>query len=167
MSQFYQGVTAGSLPPSVATSYLLDDGNSAVPLANVLQVNGGIGAATSLGASNQIIITVKNEGYAWSEQTTNFNIAIENGYFCNNILTASLPATAGLTIGNGCILYIDTTDVVTVQASAGQFIQIGSNISVSGGIAQSNTRGAILELVFKPSDLTWHTISSMGVWSVT
>ena len=166
MSQFYQGVTSGSLPPSVPTSFLLDDANSAVPLANVLQVSGGTGASTSLGASNQIIITIKNEGFTWSEQNVSFAANIQNGYFCNAALTITLPVTAGLTIGNTIIIYVDTPSAVVIQASPGQMIQVGSNISSAAGTATSSTQGAILELIFKPSDLTWHTQSSLGVWSV-
>ena len=82
-------------------------------------------------------------------------------------MTASLPVTAGLLIGNTIIIYIDTSSTVTIQANAGQMIQIGSDISVPGGIATSNARGSIVELIFKPSDLTWHTQSVLGVFSVT
>lgn len=38
MSQFYQGVTAGSLPPTVATTYTADDATIATPAANNLNV---------------------------------------------------------------------------------------------------------------------------------
>ena len=167
MSQIFKASISSPPPPAVPTSFLLDDAQSAVPLANILQVSGGTGATTSLGSSNQIIITVKNDGFAWSEKNLSFAASVQNGYFCNAALTATLPASGGLVIGNSVIFFIDTAAVVTIQAGAGEFIQISSTISVAGGIATSNTRGAILELVFKPSDLTWHTISSLGSWSVT
>lgn len=169
MSQFFQGVTAGSLPPSVATKYTADDGNFAVPTSNNLNVFGDIGTSTFIPTpgGDTIKIRVDTVGYDWSEKNATFNADIENGYFCNSTLTANLPATAGLLIGNALIVYVDTTDVITIQANTGQFIQVGSNISIAGGMVTSNTRGAILELIFKPSDLTWHTMSSLGVWSVT
>jgi hypothetical protein len=166
MSQIIKPSTDGNLPPDVPLSFLLDDGNSAVATAHVVRVH-GVGSSTSLGASNEITITVVNDGFVWSENSTNFAAAIQNGYFCNAALTATLPASAGLTIGNSIIFFVDTASTVTIQAGTGEMIQVGSAISAAAGTASSNTQGAILELVFKPSDLTWHTISSLGVWTVT
>ncbi len=158
---------SGPISPVIPTSFLLDDGNSAVPAANVLIVHGGVGSSTAIGVSNEIVINVATTGFDWSEETTNFLAVSGHGYFCNASLNVTLPANVALAIGSTVIIYVDTSSAVTVTANTGEFIQVGTTISVSGGTAVSSTRGSILELVFKPSDATWHTISSMGVWSVT
>lgn len=164
MSQIYKSAASGPVPPSVPTSFVTDNG-TAIPAANILNVLGGSNTTTS-GSGNTVTITVVNDGFTWSEQVVSFPAVVQNGYFCNAALTVTLPASGGLVIGNTVIIYVDTSSTVTIQAGTGEFIQVSSNISVAGGTASSNTRGSILELVFKPSDLTWHTISSLGVWSV-
>ena len=105
-------------------------------------------------------------GFTWSEKDADFAAASQNGYFCNDALTATLPATAGLVIGDAIIIYIDTTEEVVIQAGSGQSIQIGESVSTAGGTATCTAaqKGSILELIFKPSDLTWHTQSSLGTF---
>ena len=163
MSQLYKNALS-SIPPQVATSYLLDDGNSAVPSGNVLKVLGGAGTFTTLGASNQIEVNVVTDGFVWSEQIGVFFAQGENGYFCNNALSAFLPNAPAL--GTTIIIYADTAGAVAIFAQGTDRIQVGFNISIPGGGAQSTAQGSILELVYKPSDATWHSISSFGTWSV-
>ena len=160
---------SGPPPPTVATSYVTDDG-TAIPAANVLNILGDVGTSTfadpNLG--NTIRIRVDDAGFDWEEKNGDFLIEVEHGYFCNSILTATLPITADITIGDTVIIYVDTTDTVTIQASPGQSIQFGSSVSSVGGTLNNlGVKGDNVELVFKPSDLTWHSINSTGTWTTT
>lgn len=58
MSQFFQGVTAGSLPPSVPLAFTEDTG-TAVPVANNLNILGGVGIDTS-GSGSTVTISLEN-----------------------------------------------------------------------------------------------------------
>ena len=167
MSQVIKNLASGPVPPSVATSYVTDNG-TAIPAANVLNVLGGTGIITSAdpNGGNTIHVTVVNDSFTWSEKTTSFAAAIQNGYYCNAALTATLPATAGLVLGNTIIIYVDTASAVVVQANTGQMIQFGDNVSGPAGTLTNTMKGDTVELNFKPSDSTWHTIDSIGSWSV-
>jgi len=165
MSQFFQNSGSITPPPSVATSYLLDDGNSAVPAANVLKVLGGAGTFTTLGDPNQIKVNVVNDGFPWSDQAVSFAAATQNGYFCTAALTATLPS-AGLVSGSTVIIYVDTASAVTIQAAAGQQIEISQTLSSVAGTATSTAQGNIVQLVYRVSDLTWHAISSAGSFTL-
>lgn len=159
-------MTAGALPPSVATQFTTDDAAVVVPIANNVNVFGGTGATTTGDVpTGTITINVKNDGFAWSEKAISFVASVQNGYFCNAALTATLPASAGLVIGNTIIIYVDVTATVVVQASAGESIEVGGVTSISGGTTTATVQGSMLGLVFKPSDLTWHAIESMGSWT--
>lgn len=160
MSQIYKSAVGST--PSIPTSFVTDSG-IAIPAANILNVVGGSGIQTS-GSGNTITIEVINDGFQWFEENVTFSATVESGYFCNAALTVNLPASGSLVLGNSIIVYVDTASQVIIQANTGQFIQVGTDISVSGGVTKSKELGCILELVFKVSDSTWHTIASMGSW---
>ena len=61
MSQFFIGTTSGNLPPVVPTSFVTDNG-TAIPAANILNVNGDNGIVTSANPnlSNNLVISLQN-----------------------------------------------------------------------------------------------------------
>lgn len=162
MSQFYQGVTAGSLPPSVPLQFTTDLG-VAVPVANNLNVIGGSGVSTS-GAGSTITVNVINDGFPWTDELVTFNAVAQNGYFCEGVLSVNLPADP--TQGNTIIIYVDSASVVTIQANVGQTIQIGSGQSSVAGTATSTAEGSCLTLVYRSSDFEWHSIADNGSWTL-
>ena len=165
MSQIIKNLASGPVPPAVATSYLLDDGNSAVPAANILEVLGGSGTFTRLGIPSQIKIDVVNDGFPWSDEAISFLAEVQHGYFCTAALTVTLPS-AGLVTGSTVIIYVDTASAVVLQAAAGQQIEISQTLSSVAGTATSTAQGNIVQLVYRSSDTTWHAISSAGSFNL-
>jgi hypothetical protein len=122
---------------------------------------------TGNAGTHTLIASVINGGFTWIETSTNYAAAAQQGIFCNASLTVTLPPTAGISIGATILVYVDTATAVTIQANTGQMIQVGNEISASAGTTVTSVQGSILWLVFKPSDSTWHTFSSMGTWLTT
>jgi hypothetical protein len=120
----------------------------------------GSGSVNVTGSGSTLTISVVNAGFPWSEKAASFNAQIQNGYFCIAALTSTLP-TAGLALGNTIIFVVDTSSQVVVQAGAGQGIQIGSGTQST---VTSTASGCVLELVYRPNDGDWHTVSSVGSW---
>ena len=151
-----------NIPGDVATQYFEDFG-SAIPVAHQLNIVGGVGIHTS-GSGNTITISVQDAGTNWTDEAVSFNAQIQNSYFCTGTLTATLALQPPQ--GSTVWVYVDTASVVTIKAQGTDKIQVGLNVSAAGGTASSNTQGAILALVYRTADATWHTISSMGTWAV-
>jgi uncharacterized membrane protein YciS (DUF1049 family) len=169
MSQIYKTLSATPPPPGFVETLTGNTGGAVGPDGsdNINVVGDGttITVAGNPG-TNTLTISAINAGFTWNEKAVSFNAIVENGYFCTAALTATLPVSVGLSIGNTIIIYVDTASSVIIQANAGEFIQVGINISGSGGTATSNTQGSILVLVYRPADTTWHAISSFGSWNV-
>jgi hypothetical protein len=120
MSQFYQGVTAGSLPPSVPTSFVTDSG-TAIPVGNILNVltnessvnnDNGI---QSIGAGNTVTVRLTNR-LTSTLTTTNATPG--------TLLTFPLGATPGTYIVEGDITAYDVTD-----AAGASYTYIGAAIT--------------------------------------
>lgn len=163
MSQ-YDIAVSGNVPTNVPTTFQTQAGN-AVPAANVLIVNGA-GSVSTSGAGNTVTITATTTIVPWTDEAVSFTAAVNNGYFCTAAgITVSLPAAP--TQGQVVIVEADTTNAVTVQASAGKFIRVGSQISAAAGTAVSSKQGDSIYLVYRSAALTWNSISTEGTWAIT
>lgn len=164
MSQVYKQLAASPPPPGFVET--LTGNNTGFPVgpdaSDNINVIGDALTATVVGnpGTNTLTISVLTGGFAWSDQAVTFNAASANGYFCTAALTVNLPASGALY--QTIIVYVDTSSSVILQANTGQMIQVGDMISSSGGTATSTAQGSVLELVFRPGDTTWHTITSVG-----
>lgn len=128
MSQFYQGVTAGSLPPTVATSYVTDVNSPAIPAANVLNVVGGTttdintdGVQTD-GSSGSNTLTVQLTNRLTGTLTT-------TDATLTTILTLPLGATPSVWFVGGDITAYDITD------SAGAGYSLNAVVKTDGASA--------------------------------
>lgn len=165
MSQIYKAATGGSLPPSVAQSFITNPLTGvAVPAAGVLTFANGNGIVFSAFGST-VTASVVTDGFPWTDEAVTFSAMPQNGYFCTGTLTCNLP-TAGLVNGSTIILYVDSASVVTVQAAAGQQINIGADLSSVAGTAASTAEGSTLTLTYRVADTSWHAISSLGSWTL-
>lgn len=155
---------------AAAVAWLAEATNGQIPigstgnppvLANITSTDGSVTITNGAGT-----IDLSANGN-WSDQAASFNAVVEHSYFVTNTATVTLPASGGLVLGNSVTVYVDTANIVTIQAGTGEFIQYGANISVSGGVLVSNTQGSTVQLIYRTSDSTWHTLSSEGTWSLT
>lgn len=156
-------ITTGSLPPSVATSYVTNAG-TAVPALNVLNVLGAAGTTTT-GAGNTITITVSGSGLSWNTISASQMLVPDNGYFCvspGGALSLALPAVSAL--GDEIEVTLDGATSFSITQGAGQQIRIG-NLATTAGVGGSLTstqQGDSVRLVCQTANLKWNVMSSMG-----
>lgn len=132
------------------------------PLAATLTAGTGISITNG---ANSITIASSGGGVSWSSQTTNFNAAVNNGYFIAGNAVATLPASPSN--GDAIAFFVDGAFTVTITANTGQTIQISSNVSSSAGTQANTATGDACTLVYRSTDTKWCAVSFVGAWNKT
>jgi hypothetical protein len=102
--------------------------------------------------------------FPWTDEGSNFNAAVNNGYFVTAAATGTLPASP--TQGQVVIIETATASSVVIQANTGQVIRMGSGASSSAGSATSSASGNSAYLVYRSANTSWYSISTEGTWSL-
>lgn len=162
-SALYANATQDITSVALTDGQLLIGSTGANPVASTLTAGVGIAITNTAGS---ISIQVLNNGFTWSDQTTNFSAAAQQGYFVAGTAIATLPAAP--VQGNTIIFVVDTTNVLTITANTGQKIRVGSAISALAGTCQSTSQGSSITLVYRSTGATWFvTGAPQGTWTLT
>jgi trimeric autotransporter adhesin len=160
-------VITGATSTTALTAVTLTDGQLAIgssagnPAAATLSAGSGIAITNG---HNSITISATSGGFAWSDQSGNFNAAKENGYFCTAALTATLPASPS---EGDTIAFICTTTSIVIGANTGQTIKIGASSSTSAGTATNNAIGDSVTLVYRSTGTAWWSLTGpQGTWTL-
>ena len=157
-------VNSAIIGPTVPTSFVEDVG-TATPVANILNIRGGIGIMTS-GSGNTVTITATGGGFTWNVVTsaTNPNImAANNGYITKGASQVVLTLPAAANVGDMYSI-VGYGNLWQLQQNANQQVFFGTGMTTLG-IGGSLTATAIkdrIEILCVTANLEFEIITSMG-----
>jgi hypothetical protein len=157
---------SGSIGPTVPTSFVTDAG-TAIPSANVLNINGGTDISTA-GAGNTIVIsfTGGGGGFTWSVVTSASNpvsLVAGNGYIPKGATAVSFVLPAAASVGD-TFRIAGYGNLWTLAQNAGQSVIIGSVTSTAGatGSVSATMVSDSLELVCVTANTEFKEVSIQG-----
>ena len=171
-------ITFNGTVVSAGTNPVRTDGTGANTMALEVQLSQALAAsdATKVGLANfnSLQFSVDANGFVsalgagnfiWQDVSGAFISKRNNGYFITATASSTLPA--GASEGDTILYALDTTQILTLTANAGQTIRIGNNVSSSGGTAVSTLRGDSLSLVFRSVSQSWIAVPApVGTWTL-
>lgn len=159
----YSVSVSGNVPTNVPINFDTNSG-TAVSSGNTIGII-GVGGTTTSGSGNTVTITTVSASMNWNDQIADFSAVVNEGNFCTGPLIVTLPALASQ--GNTISIICETSDPITIQADANQFIAIGAETTNMGGTAVSTAQGDNLILVYKNSTSTWWAVEADATWSLS
>jgi len=142
-----------------------DSGGSLLPSVGNFNFLGGSGVTTA-GAGSTITISLSGGGFTWADTSGAFSPTKNNGYFITGTATGTLPASPSN--GDTIKFFVDTTQILTIKATAGKIIRFGSTVSAAAGTAVSTLQGDSVELTYRSTNTCWCAVAGFtGVWNVT
>ncbi len=117
--------------------------------------------------ANGFVTMTGGGGFTWNDVSGAFSPLKNNGYFITGTATGTLPAAPAQ--GDTIKFFVDhASQLLTIQATAGKIIRLGSLVSSSGGTFVSTLQGDSVELTYRASDSCWCAIAGWsGTWTFT
>lgn len=137
----------------------------ATPTAGTITSTGGtIAVTTGAGTLN---LEVATGGFVWNDASGAFSPLKENGYFITGTATGTLPAAPAQ--GDTIKFFVDhASQLLTIQATAGKIIRLGTQVSSAAGTFVSTAQGDSVELTYRTSDTCWCAVAGItGTWTFT
>lgn len=154
---------AGSGSSSSGITTVAGNSGSGSPVSGVFNIVGSSGVNTSV-SGNTLTISDSSSSLSVYDKTSSFTASTNSFYFCAAALTVTLPSDA--TQGSQVVIYIDTTEAVSIVCSGSDQIRIGTQIG-----SQADTDivsvGDSLTLFYRQANQTWHSTGTEGIWNVT
>ena len=162
---------------AAGTNPVRTDGTGPNTTALEVQISQALAAAdaTKIGLSNfdsisfavtatGFVTLAGGGGFTWNDVSGAFSPLRNNGYFITGTATGTLPAAPAQ--GDTVKFFVDhASQVLTIQATAGKIIRLGSLVSSAGGTAVSTVQGDSVELTYRTSDTCWCAIAGFtGTW---
>jgi len=173
-------ITFNGAVVAAGTNPVRTDGTGANTMALEVQTSQALAAAdaTKIGLSNfdsasfsvaatGFVTMAGGGGFTWNDVSGAFSPLKNNGYFITGTATGTLPAAPAQ--GDTVKFFVDhASQVLTIQATAGKIIRLGSAVTAAAGTAVSTAQGDSVELTYRTSDTCWCAISGFsGIWDLT
>jgi len=152
----------GPTPPTLPITYTANDGGTATPALDNVNIFARSGSTTIASSST---LTVLSPAYA--DASASATSAKNTGEFVTGAYTRTLPASAGLADGD-LIEYVCTSaSALVIQSVGAQQIRLGNTLSGVAGSATSTAIGDSISLRFRATDGFWYATASIGNWTIS